>query len=127
MSFGVSTMDGAFEWGSYSFRSFVGSLSLLTSVWFWRLVFDVLRFSLFAEDILHEVPSDSDDQDSENNFVGECAVENELESIGQYLDRQRYSEQFVKYFLIPMVAAPWCIDPEEFARTFPAKPLISFM
>ncbi|KAI1641601.1 uncharacterized protein F4817DRAFT_52655 [Daldinia loculata] len=38
-----------------------------------------------------------------------------------------YSKRFISYFLIPMVAAPWCTDPEEFARTFPAKFLIQFM
>ena len=50
-----------------------------------------------------------------------------LGSIGEYLTQQRYSQQFVEYYIIPMVAAPWCIDPDEFSRDFPALPLIEFM
>ncbi|KAF2794310.1 FAD/NAD(P)-binding domain-containing protein [Melanomma pulvis-pyrius CBS 109.77] len=119
MSFGVSTSDGSFEWGSSSIWGFVGTLTHLLSPWFWRLVFDVLRFTLFAKDILYEELVD-----------GNCekiSKHEEFESIGAWLKRCRYSPQFITYFLIPMVAAPWCIDPDEFARTFPAKPLIQFM
>jgi predicted NAD/FAD-binding protein len=129
MSFGVSTADGAFEWGSYSLRSFISSISLLLELWFWRLLFDVLRFSLVAENILHESnyhtrpwyhPAEKEPSDMPT-------MGGQLESIGQYLSRKTYSEHFMTYFLIPMMAAPWCIDPHEFARTFPAKPLIQFM
>ncbi|RCI17199.1 hypothetical protein L249_1849 [Ophiocordyceps polyrhachis-furcata BCC 54312] len=109
MSFGVSALNGAFEWGSYSFSSFVGSFTRLFDTWFLRLLFDVIRFFLFAQDILREQPASG------------------FESIGEYLRRKRYSNQFITYFLIPMVAAPWCIDPDEFAATFPAKNLIQFM
>ena len=49
------------------------------------------------------------------------------ECIGNYISRHGYSEQFKKYYLIPMVAAPWCIDPDEFSSNFPARALISFM
>lgn len=127
MSFGVSTADGAFEWGSYSIRSFVSSLSLLFSSWFWRLAFDVLRFSLFAEDILYEDRPNVEYDETNDCLLGSQSMRYQLESIGEYLERQSYSKQFITYFLIPMVAAPWCIDADEFARTFPAKPLVKFM
>lgn len=128
MSFGVSTNDGALEWGSYSIRSFVHGFSLLLSIWFWRLLFDVVRFSLFAENILHEDHPPSSDKDKSGIFLPEILVEGlQLQSIGEYLEKERYSDQFKTYFLIPMMAAPWCIDPDEFARTFPAKALIQFM
>ncbi|RDA88529.1 hypothetical protein CP532_6637 [Ophiocordyceps camponoti-leonardi (nom. inval.)] len=116
MSFGVSALNGAFEWGSYSFSSFVGSFTRLFDTWFLRLLFDVLRFFLFAQDILKEEPASKS-----------AKGENRFESIGEYLRRKRYSNQFITYFLIPMVAAPWCIDPDEFAATFPARNLIQFM
>lgn len=138
MSFGVSTEDGAFEWGSHSISSFIGRFSHLFSPWFWRLAFDVVRFSLSAREILDEGQQEGpcatgykkcsnaqekavfDDNDSR-------AMPELSESIGTYLRRQRYSEQFITYYLIPMAAAPWSTDAEEFARTFPAKPLIQFM
>ncbi|OGM44890.1 hypothetical protein ABOM_006125 [Aspergillus bombycis] len=113
MSFSVSDSDGFRQWGSASFWSFVGCFSNLFRPWFWRLVFDIVRFNHFATDILHE--------------KAECSKSDELESIGEYLTRQRYSRQFKRYYLIPMVAAPWCLDPEEAARTFPAETLIRFM
>ncbi|KZZ94251.1 amine oxidase [Moelleriella libera RCEF 2490] len=143
MSFGVATIDGVFEWSSRSIQSFIGTLTLLFSPWLWRLIFDIVRFSLFAQDILTEesmatrtartgsqfasgYPYDSGDD------VLSQAMERDLadlppESIGDYLVREGYSRQFMKYFLIPMVAAPWCIDVDEFGRSFPAKPLIRFM
>ncbi|KUI60928.1 Protoporphyrinogen oxidase 2, chloroplastic/mitochondrial [Cytospora mali] len=136
MSFGVSTADGAFEWGSYSISSFVGKVSHLLSPWFWRLVFDVVRFSLFAQDILDEdqealysATSYKKCSNKEKHILGDDhpMTADLFESIGAYLRRQRYSDQFITYYLIPMVAAPWCIDPDEFARSFPAKSLIQFM
>lgn len=114
MSFGVSEDHGAFEWGSLGLSSFLGSWWNLLSPWYWRLIFDILRFNFFAMDILSEdeIPDRKDSS---------------LESIGQYLMRKGYSEQFKRYFIIPMVAAPWCISPNEFSRDFPAKFLIRFM
>lgn len=98
------------------------------------MMFDIIRFSLFAEDILY----DQDTTPGRSEFTTQCEgdvtdaedsrlMSTSLESIGSYLRRQGYSSQFMTYFLIPMVAAPWCIDPEEFSRSFPAKPLIHFM
>ena len=127
MSFGVSTADGRFEWGSYSLRSFISSVSLLFEAWFWRLMFDVLRFTLFAEDILYEDRAGSDGYQVEKSYSNASATNDKLESIAEYLSRQNYSQEFKTYFLIPMMAAPWCIDPDEFANAFPARPLIQFM
>lgn len=130
MSFGVSALDGAFEWGSRSATSFIGKLSLLLSPWFWRLVFDMFRFSLFARDALDEQQEstclDITDQQAEGNAQPAERDQDaaHVESIGAYLRAHRYSQQFIDYYLIPMVAAPWCIDPQEFAETFPAKLLI---
>lgn len=126
MSFGVSEDNGVFEWGSTSFGSFVGKFSQLFSPWFWRLVFDIVRFNYFATDILSESwqSHSYSTKKAERNRLYQNA---ELESIGDYLDRQGYSEQFKRYYIIPMVAAPWCIDPEEFSRNFPAHTLIRFM
>lgn len=138
MSFGVSTADGAFEWGSFSISSFIGKRSHLFSPWFWRLVFDVVRFSLFAREILDEEQEEGPcatgckkcSSAQEKAVFGDKdprATSELSESIGTYLGRQGYSEQFITYYLIPMAAAPWCTDVEEFSRTFPAKPLIQFM
>jgi predicted NAD/FAD-binding protein len=130
MSFGVSTIDRQFEWASSSFWGFVGRFSNLFKPWFWRLVFDIVRFTYFASDILIEKPTERQFQhlnNLQNDTLKNRVSEEGLESIGAYLRRHRYSRQFMTAFLIPMVAAPWCIDLDEFSRTFPAKPLIEFM
>ena len=96
-------------------------------------MFDVLRFSYFARDILLDNSDASRGAKpmhspcSREDLSTEDSIAEEFEPIGDYLRRQKYSDQFLRYFLIPTVAAPWCIEPEEFSRTFPAKPLIHFM
>ncbi|RYP08961.1 hypothetical protein DL764_001572 [Monosporascus ibericus] len=133
MSFAVSTGNGLFEWSSSSLTSFICNLSRLLNPWFWRLMFDIVRFYLFAQDILFEEatasksnkcmgPNSKGANTQDDNFRGI-----HLETIGDYLRRNRYSDQFRTYFLVPMVAAPWCIDTEDFERSFPAKPLIRFI
>ncbi|PVH99809.1 hypothetical protein DM02DRAFT_629027 [Periconia macrospinosa] len=50
-----------------------------------------------------------------------------LGSIGSSLERFDYSKQFASLYLIPMVAAPRCIEPTELSRNFPAKFLIELI
>lgn len=134
MSFGVSVNRGVFEWSSASLKGFIGTLMNLFSPWFWRLVFDIIRFNYCATDVLSELSAASDslepmhmngEYNDDSKINGIC--EQKLESIGHYLDRHLYSDQFKKYYLIPMAAAPRCIDPDEFCRDFPASTLIRFM
>ena len=132
MSFSFSK-DGTFEWASTSISAFIGKVFNLLSPWFWRLVFDIARFNLFATDLLVQPVNPLDPLPSAQHFHDEKDPdgghyqEQKLESIGEYLDRNSYSKQFKKYYLIPMIAAPWCIDPEEFMSNFPAATLIQFM
>jgi predicted NAD/FAD-binding protein len=127
MSFGVSEEDGTLEWGSSSLWGFIGSFSRLFSLWFWRLVFDMIRFNFFATDILSEKSSRFEQCNGSYSDDKKPNQQQKLESIGQYLDRHHYSEQFKRYYIIPMVAAPWCISPAEVSRDFPAETLIYFM
>ncbi|KAI0449203.1 FAD/NAD(P)-binding domain-containing protein [Xylaria acuta] len=131
MSFGVSAANGAIQWGSYSIRSFVGCLSNLFRPWFWRIAFDALRFSISAHEIFHEelgpLTTAGGIDDVVVNDPKSVMKLNAIESIGDYLRRQGYSEQFITYYSIPMAASPWCIEPDEFRDSFPAKVLIRFM
>lgn len=127
MSFGVSVNEGQLEWGSGSFWAFLGRWSNALRPWFWRLCFDILRFNVMCTDMVkgngpHHSPIGGDDPITNENHLWP-----RLESIGSYLDRLNYSKQFATLYLIPMVAAPWCIDPTTFSRDFPANFLIEFM
>jgi predicted NAD/FAD-binding protein len=117
--------EGSMEWGSSSFAGFYGSLSRLFTLWFWRLVFDIIRFNLFATDILSEKVLEELNRTKENGKSG--LVKRRLESIGEYLGRKRYSQQFKQYYLLPMIAAPWCMSLTDVANGFPAEALIYFM
>ncbi|KAF2235269.1 FAD/NAD(P)-binding domain-containing protein [Viridothelium virens] len=117
MSLSVSGNDGRVEWAGTGIYNFVGKWSNLLRPWFWRLIFDILRFSLFATDILSE----------RGSAQAQCSRDGKLESIGDYLDRHSYSRQFRDCYIVPMVAAPWCTDPDDFAVNFPASFLINFM
>ena len=125
--------DGLFDWGSSSIWRFICKPSRLFRAWFWRLLFDILRFSYFAEDILSaEAPcarpgKASNSKDSLEDVQNHSSIKGRLESIGDYINQQRYSNHFLRLFLLPMVAAPWCTNPDEFSRNFPAEALIRFM
>ncbi|KAK7952241.1 amine oxidase [Apiospora aurea] len=128
LSFGVSAANGSFEWGSYSIPSFVGKLSNYFSPWFWRLAFDLcIRprcWSLRAENFHIRLASDRIFNHARAMATSQLWTR---ECIGDFLTRQGYSAHFIKYFLLPMVAAPWCIHPDEFGSQFPAKQLVQFM
>ncbi|KAI0470088.1 FAD/NAD(P)-binding domain-containing protein [Xylariaceae sp. FL0804] len=131
MSFGVSTTNElGFEWSSDSILGFIRKLPTLFDVRFWTLVRDIMWFNLFARSILFE---DSNSSETHRYVQGRSEKGGELlgtafqEPLGTYLIRSGYSEWFISYFLIPMIASPWCTDPVEFARTFPAKLAIQSM
>jgi predicted NAD/FAD-binding protein len=129
MSFGASHDDGSFEWSSVSFASFVGSFWNFFRLSWWRLMFDIIRFNLFATDIVYESrqAGRSAPYGSMPVKAGHTQKLPRLESIGEYVQRKGYSEQFLKQYLVPMVASPWCIDPDSFSQEFPAAFLIKFM
>ncbi|KAF7927219.1 hypothetical protein EAE99_005550 [Botrytis elliptica] len=49
------------------------------------------------------------------------------ETIGQYLDREGYSDAFRDDYLIPMTAAVWSTSPDKCSLEFPAVTLVRFM
>ncbi|KAI8950463.1 FAD/NAD(P)-binding domain-containing protein [Xylaria longipes] len=132
MSFGVSSTDqNGYEWSSNSVWNFFLNLSNLLSTRFWRLVLDIIWFYTFADDILFEEEPSAlrhvERADVQHVDSGDLPRPIYYESIGSYLQRKGYSAMFITQFLIPMLASPWCTDPDHFARSFPAKLIIQFM
>ncbi|CAJ2511842.1 Uu.00g074670.m01.CDS01 [Anthostomella pinea] len=116
MTFGVSRDKGRFEWSGTSLDSIFCQRRNIFSVRMWRLIFDIIRFNQFALDLLKE-----DDTGNGNRPPGNA------ETIGQYLDRQGYSDTFRNDYLIPMTAAVWSTSPDKCALEFPAVTLVRFM
>lgn len=48
-------------------------------------------------------------------------------TIGEYLEREGYSDGFRDDYLIPMTAAIWSASPDKCALEFPATTLVRFL
>ncbi|KAI1652113.1 amine oxidase [Daldinia loculata] len=119
MTFGVSRDRGKFEWAGTSLDSIFCQRKNLFSLRMWRLIFDIIRFNKFALDLLKD-----DDNDVYLNTETSAAP---VETIGQYLDREGYSEAFRNDYLIPITAAVWSTSPDKCTLEFPAVTLVRFM
>lgn len=104
MSFGASIDGGRFEYSS-SFLGLFGQPRNLVSPRYWRMIADILAFYRVAR----ETP--------------EAHVEGV--SLGEFLDRARYSDALVDEHVIPMCAAIWSTTPREM-RDYPMRSFLRF-
>ncbi|KAH8678045.1 amine oxidase [Xylariales sp. PMI_506] len=111
MTFGVSRDHGKFEWAGTNLSSLFSQRKNIFSFKMWRLIFDIVRFNQFALELLKDEPS----------------VFSDSETIGEYLEREGYSETFKNDYLIPMTAAVWSTSPDKCTLEFPAVTLVRFM
>lgn len=128
MTFGVSRDQGQFEWAGTSLSAVFAQKSNFFCSRTWRMIFDVIRFNQFALDIL------VGEEEIEENPSGANGTRSTLrvspprsESIGDYLQREGYSDTFRDDYLIPMTAAVWSTSPDKCSLDFPAITLIRFM
>lgn len=115
MTFGVSRDHGKFEWAGTGLDAIFCQRKNIFSLKMWRLIFDIIRFNQFALDILRDAG------------YGPSGKVSETETIGEYLERERYSEAFKNDYLVPMTAAVWSTSPDKCSLEFPAVTLIRFM
>lgn len=89
------------------------------------MIFDIIRFNQFALDVLKEERK----SEEYSNGSGANGVHHaqEQETIGQYLEREGYSDAFRDDYLIPMTAAVWSTSPDKCSLEFPAVTLVRFM
>lgn len=124
MSFAVSRDQGTFEWAGASLGSIFCQKRNILSPRMWRMLFDVIRFNQFALDLLIH------DDDEEVHDHRTRSVVNHVtptETIGQYLEREGYSDAFRDDYLLPMTAAVWSTSPDKCLLDFPAVTLVRFM
>jgi len=98
MSFGVSDEVTGLEWKGSSFDSIFAQRRNLVRPAFLRMLSDIVRFNRMARGIL-ESPVDP------------------AMSLGDLLDRGRWSSQFLNWYLIPMGSSIWSADPSTFLDT----------
>ncbi len=107
MSFAVSVDQGRFEYLGGDLKGLFAQPSNLLRPAFWRLVADCLRFFREAPDLMN----------SSATLPGP--------SLGAWLERCRFSRDFVDEHLLPMAAAIWSV-PLETIREFPARSFAHF-
>ncbi|KAI0076337.1 FAD/NAD(P)-binding domain-containing protein [Panus rudis PR-1116 ss-1] len=112
MTFSVSRDKGLFEWAGNNLMTVFTQPSRLLDTKMWRLIYDVLRFNACARRLVMEKKGGEGGDDI---------------SIGDYLEREGYSDAFRDNYLIPMTAAIWSTPPDKCALDFPARTLIQFM
>jgi predicted NAD/FAD-binding protein len=123
LTFSVSRDQGIFEWASTSLGAVFCQRRNLLSPRMWRMVFDVIRFNEFALDVLI---SDDIEARSARSTSAKHRVRAE-ETIGQYLDKEGYSDAFRDGYLVPMTAAVWATGPGASSLELPAVALIRFL
>jgi predicted NAD/FAD-binding protein len=105
MSFSVADENGDFEYSGASANGLFAKRAHLATPWFHRMVLDLARFNRAARELL----------------LGE----GEGPSLGEWLERRRFSRPFVERLIVPQAAAVWSADPAQM-WSFPARFLVEF-
>ncbi len=105
MSFSVRCERTGLEYQGSSLNGLFAQRSNVIRPSFYKMLRDILRFNRQSLEVL-----DGEDDGS---------------TLGQYLDKHRYSDLFVNRYLIPMTAAIWSARPRA-VLDFPAHFLIGF-
>ena len=105
MSFSVSDAEGSFEYSSGSPNGLFAMRRHLITPSFHRMVTDLARFQRAARELLLGADGDL--------------------SLGDWLEQQRFSQEFVQRLIVPQVSAVWSADPDH-VWSFPARFLAEF-
>ena len=105
MSFSVRDETSGLEWCGTDLNRLFAQRRNLFKPSFWRMIRDVMRFN-------RESPRFLENPDPQL-------------TLGQFLDRARYSRPFVDHYIVPMGAAIWSAAPQRM-REFPAHTFMRF-
>ena len=104
MSFSVSDGLGDFEYSGASPNGLFAKRSHLVTPWFHRMVSDLARFNRAARKLLSSA---------------------DTSSLGDWLERHRFSRPFIERLIVPQFSAVWSADPRQMS-SFPARLLAEF-
>ena len=127
MTFGVSRDQGLFEWSGTSLKAVFAQPSNFFQPRMWRMLFDVVRFNQFAVDLLSEKDESEEDPSGAAGTNAGYQKPWQQQSVGDYLDQERYSQVFRDEYLIPMTACVWSTSPDKCSLEFPVITLVRFM
>jgi len=107
MSFSVSCLDPDIEYASHSLGGLFAKRSLLFSAAYLKMLVDVVRFGRRGRQIL-------------------AGTGNPKVTIAEFLEDGRFSENFARFYLMPMISAIWS-SGTELAADYPREPLLRFL
>jgi predicted NAD/FAD-binding protein len=105
MSFSFSLDDGVYEYNGTGIQGLFGQRANVVNFGHWRMLRDIRRF-------FTESPETVLNHDAEI-------------SLGDFLERENYSEEFLHRHILPMAGAIWS-SPANSMTTFPARSFIEF-
>jgi uncharacterized protein len=105
MSFSVADENGDFEYSGASPNGLFAKRAHLATPWFHRMVLDLARFNRAARELL--------------------LADDPGPSLGEWLERRRFSRPFIERLIVPQAAAVWSADPGQMWN-FPARFLVEF-
>ena len=108
MSFGVTDTDSGLEYRASNLNTIFAQRRNAMSTSYMRMLADILRFNRAARELVESTAAGAD------------------ESLARFVQRGRYSDAFVRHFLVPLGASLWSADPETFTE-FPALAFARFM
>ena len=106
MSFSVKCENSGLEYNGNTLNSMFAQRSNLISPRFYRMVRDILRFNREGHEFIKRTPASQI-------------------SLGDFLEQGRYSDIFIRKYIVPMGAAIWSAKPEVMF-SFPAQFFLRF-
>ena len=104
MSFSVSVENSSFEYCGRGLKGIFSNKTNLFNIKFLKMVFDIIKFY--------------------QKFDNSKEIHEEI-TLGEYLNKENLSKEFINYHLIPMVSAIWSMPPIA-ANQMPLKFFLKF-
>ncbi len=105
MSFSAKCEATGFEWSGSGLRSLIFNNDNWKQLKPYQIFLDVVRFNKFSKEFLNS-------KESKQTLV-------------DFLTQHRFSDAFIKYYILPMGAAIWSSEPQQI-NEFPAKSFLEF-
>lgn len=105
MSFSVSADQGRYEYSGGSLGRLFGTKRQWLNPSHWRMLADLVQFYRKVEGSIKTAPADI--------------------TLGQFLKREDYGENFIRRHILPMAGAIWSSTPEQVAA-YPLKAFVDF-
>ncbi len=106
MSLAVKVKDINLEWAGNNLRTLFSQKKNLFSVGFWKMILGIVRFNSKKSHYLKE-------------------LKNSSQNLGDFLKAQKFSKEFVEWYLLPMAGSIWSC-PTDQMMAFPAVTFLNF-